>query len=139
ELSREASRQGAAVLWGRCWEGGGAPPYWPWLQVLRAWLRDLDPAALRTALGPAAVDGAHGLPEVREHLPDLAPQQSLDPAIARFRLLDCVTGILTRAARERATLLVLDDLHWADAVSLMLVRFLTRSLRDAPLLVVGTY
>src|SRR5437899_11859875 len=38
ELAREAAERGHAVLWGRCWEGEGAPPYWPWIQVIRACL-----------------------------------------------------------------------------------------------------
>ncbi len=139
EIAREAAAKGADVLWGRCWEGEGAPAYWPWLQVLRARLRDLDAAALQAALGSAAVDVAQLLPEVRDRLPDLPAPQGVDPAVARFRLLEGVTTILTAAARARPTLLVLDDLHWADAVSLLLVRFLARALRDAPLLVLGTY
>src|SRR5213594_3819926 len=39
ELAREATQRGGVVLWGRCWEGEGAPPYWPWVQVIRAHLR----------------------------------------------------------------------------------------------------
>src|SRR5215471_2697240 len=36
ELAREARTQGADVVWGRCWEGVGAPAYWPWVQILRS-------------------------------------------------------------------------------------------------------
>src|ERR671931_934247 len=39
ELAREAAERGHLVLWGRCWEGEGAPSYWPWIQVIRAYLR----------------------------------------------------------------------------------------------------
>jgi len=39
ELAREAAERSAVALWGRCWEGAGAPPYWPWVQVVRASLR----------------------------------------------------------------------------------------------------
>ncbi len=40
ELAALARERGARVLWGRCWEAGGAPAYWPWTQALRACLRD---------------------------------------------------------------------------------------------------
>src|SRR2546427_7675921 len=39
ELAREAAERGGLAFWGRCWEGEGAPPYWPWVQVIRAYLR----------------------------------------------------------------------------------------------------
>src|SRR5262249_51431325 len=42
ELSAVAAAQGALVLWGRCWEGGGAPAYWPWLQLIRGYRRAVD-------------------------------------------------------------------------------------------------
>ena len=47
EFSAMAQAQGVQVLWGRCWEAGGAPAYWPWIQSLRALIRVLDHEALR--------------------------------------------------------------------------------------------
>jgi predicted ATPase len=35
QLSSQAYEQGVRVLWGRCWEGEGAPAYWPIVQILR--------------------------------------------------------------------------------------------------------
>src|SRR5687768_5027517 len=35
ELARSAAAGGAGIHWGRCREAGGAPPFWPWVQVLR--------------------------------------------------------------------------------------------------------
>jgi predicted ATPase len=40
ELTVRARSRGALVLWGTCWEGGGAPAYWPWVQVIRSWIRE---------------------------------------------------------------------------------------------------
>src|SRR5215471_10144970 len=68
ELASLASRQEAAVLWGRCHEESGAPPYWPWVQVIRASLRDAV-ADLLAGLGPSASDIADIVPEIRELLP----------------------------------------------------------------------
>ena len=42
------------ILWGRCPEHEGAPAYWPWVQALRGYVEDAEPAFLRTALGPSA-------------------------------------------------------------------------------------
>src|SRR5688500_13342771 len=42
ELATEARARGARILWGRCWEAGAAPAYWPWVQPLRAYLRECD-------------------------------------------------------------------------------------------------
>jgi len=62
ELAAEARGLGATVLWGRCWEAGGAPAYWPWLQSLRSLVRDLRPAALRSRVGPKNSFAARGGP-----------------------------------------------------------------------------
>ena len=140
ELAGRAREYGAEVLWGRCWEAGGAPPYWPWAQVLRAAVRDRSPDELRAELGSGAAEVGDLVPEVRRELPDL-PQRSdeADPQQTRFRLFDSVSSFLQRASRARALMLVLDDLNWADKESLLLLEFVTRELSEARLLVVGTY
>src|SRR5262249_45671565 len=51
ELAARARDRGALVLWGRCWEAGGAPAFWPWVQSLRFLLRDCDRRTLRSVLG----------------------------------------------------------------------------------------
>src|SRR5947207_13203071 len=56
-LAARARGEGALVVWGRCWEGGGAPAYWPWVQVIRACLRAGDPTELPASLGPTAEYG----------------------------------------------------------------------------------
>src|SRR6202043_1308227 len=43
ELASQVKARGLQVLWGRCWEGAGAPAYWPWIQVIRGFLTNLDP------------------------------------------------------------------------------------------------
>ena len=128
ELAAQASARGALVLWGRCWEGEGAPAFWPWVQVVRAYVQTADPAALRQDMGAGAADIAQLVPAVRERLPDLPTPPTTEPEAARFRLFDSLTGFLRTAAARRPLLLVLDDLHWADAPSLALLRFLGRDL-----------
>ena len=70
---------------------------------------------------------------------DLPAPARLDPEQERFRLFDCVTTFLERAAKRRALMLVIDDLHWADAPSLALLQFLAREMGSDRLMVVATY
>jgi hypothetical protein len=139
ELANEARRRHVRVLVGRCYEGEGAPPYWPWVQVLRAYIHDHDPATLQTELGPYAADIAHILPILRERLPSLPALPALAPEQARFRLFDAVTAVLKTAAKREPFVLLLDDLHWADKASALLLSFLAQELGDARMLIVGTY
>jgi len=139
ELAAQASARGALVLWGRCWEGEGAPAFWPWIQIVRAYVDGSEPAALRQDMGAGAADIAQLVPALRERLPGLPMPPPTEPEAARFRLFDSLAGFLRAAAARRPLLLVLDDLHWADAPSLALLRFVGRELEGAGLLVVGCY
>lgn len=140
ELATRASEQGALVLWGRCYESSGAPPYWPWIQIVRSFMTGRSPEQLRDELGAAAMHIAEVVPELREQLPDLPrPTPVQDPELARFRLFDSVTSFLKEATREVPVVLILDNLHAADKPSLLLLEFLSHEIRSCRLLVVGTY
>ena len=138
ELTRRADV--ADVHWGRCWEVGGAPPYWPWVQAVRSYVRERNPEQLRTELGPRAAEIAELVGEVRERLPDLgAPSVLPESEHARFRLFGSIADFLKNASRSRPLVLVLEDLNWADDDSLLLLEFVARELGDAHVLVIGTY
>ena len=92
ELASLAETGGAQVLWGRCHEERGAPPYWPWIQAIRDYVQQKDPEQLRSLLGSGAADMAELISEVRIKLPDLEPPPTLEPEQARFRL--CLTPSL---------------------------------------------
>ena len=139
ELANKAETLGAHVLWGWCYEGEGAPPYWPWVQLLRGYVRHRDPDGLRSEMGAGAADIAGIIPEVREKLPDLEPPPALEPDQARFRLFDSITGFLKNAAHSQPLVLGLDDLHWADKPALLLLQFLAREISGSRLLLVGCY
>ena len=139
ELTTYARMRGAEVLWGRCHDGPGAPPFWPWMQVVRAWLRGREPRELLADLGPGASDLATLVSELHELLPGLAAPPRLEPEQARFRLFESATVMLRNAAQRRPLVVVLDDLHWADEASLHLLQFLVREIGAARLLLVGTY
>src|SRR5574337_1484947 len=136
-----AARAGNAItLWGRCNEEPGAPPYWPWLQMLRAWLAGHDDAALRDTLGASAAAIAEILPEIDQRLRPSAPAlPARDPQQQRFRLFDAIAGLLRRAAARAPLLLIVDNLHWADASSLRLLEFVAPELADSRILLLATY
>jgi len=109
ELASVAKEAGARVLWGRCSKRGGAPAYWPWIQALRSLGGDLP------ELDPTADEGA------------------------RFRLFVEIASFLERTASSQPLLVVLDDLHRADELSLLLLEFLAGELAEMHVAVVGTY
>jgi DNA-binding SARP family transcriptional activator len=139
QLAGQARERGAEVLVGRCWEAGGAPAYWPWVQVLRACVRDRDPELVRGQLGRGAADLAQILPELHELYGQLPAPPSGDPEGARFRLFEAATSFLRAVALTKPLLIVIDDLHAADTPSLLLLQFLADGLADARLLVIAAY
>ena len=128
------------MLWGRCYEERGMPPFWPWVQAIRSYVREKEPEELRSEMGSGAADIAEVISEVKERLPDLEPPPELEsPEAARFRLFDSITSFLNSAGQRQPLVLVLDDLHWADGPSLLLLEFVAKELGAARILLLGTY
>jgi tetratricopeptide (TPR) repeat protein len=139
ELVAIVRAKGGRVLWGRGWQDAGAPAYWPWVQILRALLRSVEAEGARADPGADLADLATIAREVSELTGAPHPAPSDDPDIARFRLFDSISGSLVLASASGPILLVLDDLHAMDTPSLLLLRFVSGSQRDSPLLIVATY
>jgi DNA-binding SARP family transcriptional activator len=139
EFGDHATRHRARVLAGRCWEAGGAPAYWPWVQSLRTHLRVTDPDVLRTELGGGAAVIAQMLPELRELVPGLPPSPSGGFEGARFRLFDATASFLRGVAAATPLVVAVDDLHSADTPSLLLLQFLAEQVADSRILIVGAY
>jgi DNA-binding SARP family transcriptional activator len=139
ELSAQARARGAQVLVGRCWEAGGAPAYWPWVQPLRAYVRDTESGALGTQLGAGVAELAQIVPELRDRFPDVPEPPAPESEGARFRLFDATAEFLRNVSQGRPIVLVLDDLHAADTPSLLLLQFIARELGSMRMLVVGAY
>ncbi len=128
-----------SVYWGRCYQDEGAPAYWPWVQIIRSYLAGHTNHEIRERLGRHAADIAQIVPEVRERLCDVTEMPGISGSGARFRLFDAVSNVLKRIAAREPLLLVLDDLHWADRSSLLLLDFLVRDLRTASIVILATY
>ena len=139
EFASYAASRGTRVVWGRCWEGGGVPAYWPWIQALRTLLADSD---LKLPKISASAELAQLMPELRvasENPNAAATSARSDPEQARFRLFDSVTSLLKDAARLQPLMLVLDDLHDADQPSLLMLQFVARELGGSRVMLVGAY
>ena len=134
ELARAAHASGATVLYGRSDEDAIAP-YQPFAEALRPYLAARSPEELR--LFPLAGELGRLVPDQADRLPPLAAAATRDPGGERYRLFEAAAALLAGAAAERPALLVLDDLHWADRPTLLLLRHLARA-RLGPLIVLGT-
>ncbi len=140
-LADLAEDQGALVLWGRCREDAGAPPYWPWVQILRGYVAASSLDEVRLNMGTAAKDLAALVPELFDSSHQEVPLTSarMDSTAARFRTFDAVRCFFQQATQQVPITLVLDDLHWADAPSLLLFEFLAQESLRTRLLITCTY
>ena len=138
-LANYAGARGSSVLWGRCFESKGSPPYWPWVQMIRQYLASREQADLIVEMGASAPAIAALEPMVNQKLPNLDPLPPMAPDQAEFRLFDSITTFLQNLSRSQPVLAVLDDLHWADEASLKLLQFVTRELADSRLMLICTY
>jgi tetratricopeptide (TPR) repeat protein len=137
EFAAECQRLGETPHWGSAWEAGGAPAYWPWIQVLRSLLsQEAGREALRAQ--------PHLKPVIAELVPELGPSDaartaSLEPEQARFRLMDAVAGFLQAASTAAPLVLVLEDAHATDPDSLVLFEFAARQLHASRALLIASY
>jgi tetratricopeptide (TPR) repeat protein len=133
--AEHAARHGVSVAIGRAWEAGGAPPGWPWVEALRSFG---DAAVVERACGSLGLRRAH-----LEHLyPELAgPSRGLSDLdeSGRFALLDAVVQLWVEIGAVGPCLLILEDLHAADALTADIVSLLCERVSRSPLLVLGTY
>ena len=85
EFATHATDRGAIVMSGRCYEGEGAPPYWPWISALRPYIAETTARKLRSEMGAGAADISEIMPEIGSKLSDLETPVPLPSAEARFR------------------------------------------------------
>ena len=139
ELMAEARQRGMTAFIGRCYEMEGAPPYIPFVEIVEAAIRMFPPEALRAALGDSAPEVSKLMPELRRLFPDIPPSPELPPEQERRYLFNGMRDFLARVGRAQPLLLVLDDLHWADDSTLLLLQHIAQQLHEMPVLILGTY
>ena len=138
ELSRRASSQDAVVLYGRSDEDA-IVPYQPFVEALRQSVAVYSTAMLHQRLHGLERDLARVFPELLGRLSEPSDSIPSDPESERYRLFEAITGLVTGITATRSAILILDDLHWADKPTLLLLRHIVRSVQDAGLLIVVCY
>jgi DNA-binding SARP family transcriptional activator len=140
ELRRQCEAGGFATFVGHCYEAAGAPPYVPVVEAFEQALAAApSPEAFRQFLGDEASEIARLVPKLRRLCPDIPPPLELPAEQERRYLFNSVLEVLARTAAGRPTLLVLDDIHWADEPTMLLIAHIAERLADIPVLILGLY
>jgi DNA-binding SARP family transcriptional activator/tetratricopeptide (TPR) repeat protein len=138
ELARAAHEEGAAVLLGRCHEEL-LMSYQPFVEAFARYVAAVSPDVLRGQVDPHGGELARLVPELARRLPDLVEPAGVDAEDERFRLFEAAGALLANASRSWPVVLVLEDLHWADKPTALLLTHLVRAIQAERVLVVGTY
>ncbi len=132
ELSRRSADLGATVMWGSCPQVELSLPYVPVLEAIGNYLASADLPWVKRRLGPLVSDLTDLFPVLGETSP-----VPTDPAQSRVRLFEALAAVLRVTARRSGLVLVIDDLHWADATTREVVDFIARRLRNERALIVA--
>jgi DNA-binding CsgD family transcriptional regulator len=138
ELAAEAANDGVLVLSGAC-DVVVRTPYGPFVEALDQLARSADPDELRVALGGTGGELTRLLPDLSARVDGLSPPVPADPDTERHRLHTAVANLLGSISERRPVLLVLEDGQWADAPTLLLLRYLARVAGGARLLLLATF
>jgi DNA-binding CsgD family transcriptional regulator/tetratricopeptide (TPR) repeat protein len=138
ELAHEVAGVGVLVLYGAC-DAVVQTAYRPFAEALDQLARGTDPDVLRADLGGAGGELARLLPDLDARVSGLPAPVAADPDTERHRLHTAVTDFLASAGRRQPLLLVLEDGHWADIPTLVLLRHLARASSEARVLVLITF
>jgi DNA-binding SARP family transcriptional activator/tetratricopeptide (TPR) repeat protein len=138
EAAARAHATGYLVLAGRAPEET-LVPFQPFLEALGHYVGSAPLDELRTAARGHGAELARLLPELRRRMPELPPTERGESETERYRLFEAVVGLLGELADRRGLLIVIDDLHWSDRPTLMLLRHLARAPRVAGLSMIGAY
>ena len=137
ELADRAERIGATVLEGSCSEADIALPYLPFLEAIGNYLSTGESAKVRERLGVHVHELSKVFPQLAEATS--AAANEAETPDARLRLFEAILALLGLASEERGLLLIVEDLHWADASTRELLDYITRRLRNRRMLVLATY
>lgn len=139
ELIAYVRLQGAGVFQGHCYAHELAVPYHPFVEGLRDLARTRSPEYLKERLGDTAAEAVKLVPELEEIIGPIPPNPPLSPHEERLRLFDNFTRLLIRLSQARPFLFILEDLHWADEATLLLLQYVARNILRERILLLGTY
>jgi class 3 adenylate cyclase len=136
ELMLRARKIGFEVLTGGCSEAELSLPYLPFVEAVGNYIARTDLEPLRERLGSSSRELGRLFPRLAA---GAAQADAGDPAYARLRLCEALADLLRVPAEKTGLLLVLEDLHWADASTREVLDFLVRRLRTGRVMILGTY
>ncbi len=139
QLLQEAEKRGALSLFGRCYESEGSIPYSPFIEMLEQALGIMPPEMIREDMGEDAAEVARMVPEIRRRFPDIPEPLELPPEQQRRYFFNAVGSFISRGAARFPLVLVMDDVHWADEATLLLIEHMAALAPDIRVLGVGTY
>src|SRR6266700_1072580 len=139
EAKTYATAQGFLLLQGLCFPTDRSCPYAPLLDLLRSHLATSSPEQVDTEMGSLASALSPLLPDLLPLPSGLPPLPPLDPEQEKRRLFAALAHLFLRQATKQAVLLIVEDLHWSDEMSLDFLHFLARRCAASPLLVLLTY
>ncbi len=137
-LAADALEGGATVLYGRCDEGLGIP-YQPWAEALRHLIEHASPELLSDHIAIHGGEIARLVPGLNRVVTEAPEPSGSDAEIRRYELFGSVVGLLGAVAARTPVLVVLDDLHWADKQTLLLLRHVVAHAISDRLMIAGTY
>ena len=132
QIASEAAALGLSIAWGYCHEAGDTPPLWPWAELVRG--------LLESAPQDAEAHAAARAPELALLLPgrDASVPRAAERPAAKHAVFDAILSVVRAAARSAPCLLVLEDLHRADAATLELLRYWVDPVVHQRALLLGT-
>lgn len=139
EFGERARERGAIVLSGGCYEGDWQPDYGPFIEAIRKYQWAPEPQRPGSEVSPSVWPLARLIPDIIGAPPGVPALPHLQPVDERLRLFDGFVQFVLAIARQTPTVILLDDLQWADGVSLQLLRYLGRYLATEPVLVLGIH
>ncbi len=156
EFLGAAKKKETGILCGSCLSGATVP-YFPFSEAFNSYVSTTSNAEIRTAMTSClGITGWLRGPEIAQETatrlgitgwlrgPETARESRelesfLTPEVARDRTFEATATAFLRLSRDRPVILFLDDLHWADQLSLALIHYVARRCRRARLLIIGTY
>jgi class 3 adenylate cyclase len=138
EAARSAFDDGACVLFGHC-EEDLATPYQLFAEALGHYVSHAPEEQLTAHAEAHGSELARLVPALNSRMPGLPAPRATDPDTERFLLFAAVAGLLATASAYQPVVVVLDDLQWADAGSLLLLRHLTAANQGMRVIVLGTF
>jgi tetratricopeptide (TPR) repeat protein len=136
EFARRAHADGATILYGRS-DAESIVPYQPFITAIQHYLADAGEALARD-LDLELAELGRFIPGLRRDARSLVEPLVVEADAKRYRLFQAVTRVLAFIAAERPVVLILDDLHWADTSTALLLRHVVQQLHDVRLLLLGT-